>query len=253
MYTLGPPYNIKIIMVKKSSPKHPLLDIQKVTKVFGKEGAETHALRGMSCKIEQGEFVAIIGQSGSGKSTLMNIIGFLDTVTSGQYHFKGKNVTTFTDDEQAWIRNKEIGFVFQSFNLLPRTSALDNVRVPLVYAGIHEHEQLELAKEALISVGLEDRLEHKPNQLSGGQQQSVAIARALINLPSLILADEPTGNLDSESGRDVMKIFDRLNKDGNTIILVTHEPHIAAHANRVIELLDGEIVSDKKNGHKIKL
>jgi len=231
----------------KISEDIPLIDIRGVTKVYGSEGAETHALRGVDFVIHPGEFAAIIGQSGSGKSTLMNIVGFLDTVTDGQYHFAGQDVTSFTDDELALIRNKEIGFVFQSFNLLSRTSAVDNVRMPLVYAGVSEEDQIKRSEDMLAMVGLEDRFGHKPNELSGGQQQRVAIARALINNPSLILADEPTGNLDSQSGKDVMKMFDRLNSEGRTVILVTHEKNIAAHANRVIEVLDGEIISDKKN------
>ncbi|OIP81860.1 macrolide ABC transporter ATP-binding protein [Candidatus Peregrinibacteria bacterium CG22_combo_CG10-13_8_21_14_all_44_10] len=224
----------------------PLIDIRGVTKVYGASGAQTHALRGVDFVIHPGEFAAIIGQSGSGKSTLMNIIGFLDTVTDGEYHFAGQDVTSFSDEELALIRNKEIGFVFQSFNLLPRTTAVDNVRMPLAYAGVPEIEQIQRAKDILTMVGLKDRLTHMPNQLSGGQQQRVAIARALINNPSLILADEPTGNLDSQSGKDVMKIFDDLNKEGHTVILVTHEKNIAAHSNRVIEVLDGSIVSDDK-------
>ncbi len=224
----------------------PLIDIREVSKIYGtEEGAQTHALKKMSFVAHPGEFVAVIGQSGSGKSTLMNIIGFLDTVTSGDYRFAGQDVTTFEDEELALIRNKEIGFVFQSFNLLPRTTAMDNVRMPLVYAGANEEEQIKRAGKILKDVGLDDRMHHMPNQLSGGQQQRVALARALVNHPSLILADEPTGNLDTQSGKEVMKIFDGLNKDGHTIILVTHEKNIAAHANRVIEVLDGEIVSDK--------
>ena len=240
-------------MNSKKTDQKPTIEIKEVEKIYGIDGALTHALRGVSLTIHQGEFLAIIGQSGSGKSTLMNILGFLDTVTTGHYHFKGKNVTSYTEDELAQIRNKEIGFVFQSFNLLSRTSAVDNVRIPLVYAGVPEKEQIERATQALDSVGLNHRLEHMPNQLSGGQQQRVAIARALVNNPSIILADEPTGNLDSESGRDVMGIFDRLNKEGHTVILVTHEKYIADHANRVIELLDGNIVQDKINGHKRKI
>ncbi len=234
------------------SKKSLLIEVDNVVKTYGSDGVETQALRGISFKINSGEFMAIIGQSGSGKSTLMNIMGFLDTITSGRYHFKGKNVTTYSDDELALIRNKEIGFVFQSFNLLPRTTAVDNVRIPLVYAGVPEHEQIKRAKEALGSVGLDHRLEYMPNQLSGGQQQRVAIARALVNKPSLILADEPTGNLDSESGKEIMKILNSLNKDGHTIILVTHEDYIAHHTNRVIELLDGNIVKDQKKGHRSK-
>lgn len=223
----------------------PLIETKNITKSYGMDDAITHALRGISFNIHEGEFLAIMGQSGSGKSTLMNIIGFLDTVTSGTYQFKGKSVLHYNEDELAQIRNKEIGFVFQSFNLLKRTSAIDNVRVPLLYAGVGEKEQIERATQALISVGLEHRLEHMPNQLSGGQQQRVAIARALVNNPSIILADEPTGNLDSESGKDVMKIFDTLNQQGHTVILVTHEPNIAAHTRRIIELKDGEILNDR--------
>ena len=238
--------HVKICLVEST-----LIEISNVSKVYGVDGAQTHALRGVGFEIHVGEFVAIIGQSGSGKSTLMNIIGFLDTVTTGHYKFKGQNVTTFTDDQLAHIRNREIGFVFQSFNHLPRTSSLDNVRMPLVYAGVSDSEQIERGKEVLKMVGLEHRMGHMPNQLSGGQQQRVAIARALINKPSLILADEPTGNLDTESGKDVMKIFDKLNKDGHTVILVTHEKNIAAHAKRVIEVLDGRIVRDEKNGHNV--
>lgn len=231
----------------------PLIELRNAEKIYGTDGAKTHALRGVNLQIEKGEFVAIIGQSGSGKSTLMNVIGFLDTLTKGIYHFKGKSVVNFTEDELAKIRNKEIGFVFQSFNLLKRTSAMDNVRIPLVYAGVGEKEQIERATQALTDVGLENRLENMSNQLSGGQQQRVAIARALINNPSIILADEPTGNLDSASGKEIMNIFRNLNKKGHTVILVTHEKYIADHAKRVIEILDGEIIRDHKNGHKSRL
>jgi putative ABC transport system ATP-binding protein len=231
----------------------PLIELRDAEKIYGTDGAQTHALRGVNLKIEEGDFVAIIGQSGSGKSTLMNVIGCLDTLTKGVYHFKGKSVVNFTEDELARVRNKEIGFVFQSFNLLKRTSSIDNVRVPLVYAGVNDREQIERATQALTNVGLGDRLENMSNQLSGGQQQRVAIARALVNDPSIILADEPTGNLDSASGKEIMNIFKNLNKTGHTVILVTHEKEIAAHAKRVIEVLDGDIVSDKKNGHKNRL
>ncbi|MBU1018739.1 MAG: ABC transporter ATP-binding protein [Patescibacteria group bacterium] len=232
--------------MSKISENIPLMDIREVKKIYGEGEYRTEALRGVSFTIHPGEFVAIIGHSGSGKSTLMNIIGFLDTVTSGQYHFAGQDVTTFTEDDLAGIRNKEVGFVFQSFNLLPRTSAVDNVRLPLVYAGVSDHEQIERAQKALTMVGLHDKFENAPNQLSGGQQQRVAIARALINNPSLILADEPTGNLDTASSRDIMKILDKLNKDGHTIVMVTHEKNIAAHAGRVLEVSDGQIISDHR-------
>lgn len=238
--------------MSKISENIPLIDMRKVKKVYGNTGYKTEALRGVDFIIHPGEFVAIIGHSGSGKSTLMNIIGFLDIVTSGDYHFAGQDVTTFTDDDLAAIRNKEVGFVFQSFNLLPRTNSVDNVRLPLVYAGVSEHEQVERAEKALDLVGLSDKYESAPNQLSGGQQQRVAIARALINNPSLILADEPTGNLDTSSSKEIMKILDKLNREGHTIVMVTHEKNIAAHAGRVIEVSDGQIISDKKNGHKFK-
>ncbi|OGJ48171.1 macrolide ABC transporter ATP-binding protein, partial [Candidatus Peregrinibacteria bacterium RIFOXYA2_FULL_41_18] len=222
-----------------------LIELKDIYKIYGSDGAETHALSGATFKIHKGEFVAIIGHSGSGKSTLMNIIGFLDTVTRGEYFFEDKNVTSYTEDELASIRNKEIGFVFQSFNLLPRTTAVDNVRVPLIYAGVPDKEQVDRSIEALKSVGLENRLNHVPNQLSGGQQQRVAIARALINNPSIILADEPTGNLDSKSGVEIMKIFKNLNDEGHTVILITHERNVAVQAKRIIEIADGKIISDK--------
>lgn len=199
----------------------------------------------MDLSIYPGEYVALMGPSGSGKSTLMNIIGALDTPTSGSYYLKGSNVSEMEDDELAGIRNKEIGFVFQTFNLLPKLTALENVALPLVYAGVPRKERMQRAKEALENVGLGDRLDHKPNQLSGGQRQRVAIARALVNHPSIILADEPTGNLDSKSSEEIMRLFDRLHEEGNTIILVTHEPDIAEHSKRLIKLFDGKIVSDE--------
>ncbi|HCW32852.1 TPA: macrolide ABC transporter ATP-binding protein [Candidatus Peregrinibacteria bacterium] len=224
-----------------------MIELKNVKKIYGLEGAETTALKDISFSINSGEFIAIIGHSGSGKSTLMNIIGFLDTVSHGNYYFKGENITNFNENQLAEIRNKEIGFVFQSFNLLARTTALDNVKMPLIYANVPESQQNERAQKMLIMMGLEHRLHHMPNQLSGGQQQRVAISRALINQPSLILADEPTGNLDSHSGDEVMKIFNRLNKEeGHTIILVTHEKNIAAHAERIITILDGKIISDER-------
>jgi len=211
-------------------------------------GTETvRAVRSISIDINKNEYVAIMGPSGSGKSTMMNIIGCLDTPTKGQYILNNKDVSQLNDDELAGIRNEEIGFVFQTFNLLPRYSALENVALPLIYAGYKKEERLAKAKETLISVGLEDRITHKPNELSGGQRQRVAIARALVNSPSIILADEPTGNLDSKTSADILHLFDNIHKQGNTIILVTHEEDIAMHAHRIIRLKDGEIESDELN------
>ncbi len=214
------------------------------TYVMGEE--EIHALRGVSIEIESGEYVAIMGPSGSGKSTLMNLIGCLDTPSKGSYLLNGKEVAEMNDDELARIRNEEIGFVFQTFNLLPRATALHNVELPLVYAGISGKERLEKAKLALDKVELMSRATHRPNELSGGQRQRVAIARALVNNPSILLADEPTGNLDSKTGNEIMGVFDRLHQSGNTIILVTHEPDIAAYAHRVIHIRDGQVENDAK-------
>jgi len=205
------------------------------------------ALRGVSTSIRRNEYVAIMGPSGSGKSTLMNIVGCLDTPTSGEYVLNGKDVSKMTDDKLAGIRNKEIGFVFQTFNLLPRYTALENVMLPLIYAGIPKSERLERANIVLDSVGLSDRKTHKPNELSGGQRQRVAVARALVNHPSIILADEPTGNLDSKTSVEIMKLIDEIHKKGNTIILVTHEEDIARYAHRIIRLIDGKVASDKIN------
>lgn len=205
-----------------------------------------HALSGVSFEIKRNEYVAIIGPSGSGKSTLMNLIGCLDSPTRGEYWLNGKNVAQMDDDELAMIRNREIGFVFQTFNLLPRATALHNVELPLIYNGTPAARRLELAKKALESVELGNRMGHKPNELSGGQRQRVAIARALVNTPSLILADEPTGNLDSKTSDEIMQLFENLHARGNTIILVTHEPDIAAHAHRVISIRDGKISKDEK-------
>ncbi|MEI6589739.1 MAG: ABC transporter ATP-binding protein [Verrucomicrobiota bacterium] len=208
-------------------------------------GTETiHALRGISLKIHRNEYLAIMGPSGSGKSTLMNMLGCLDTPTAGRYEFNGKNVAAMVDDELADIRNREIGFVFQTFNLLPRSDALRNVELPLIYAGIPSAQRRERAQQVLEEVGLGNRMHHKPNELSGGQRQRVAIARALVNKPSIILADEPTGNLDSQTGIEIMALFEELYKLGNTIIVVTHEEDIARHARRVVRLRDGLIESD---------
>jgi putative ABC transport system ATP-binding protein len=206
---------------------------------------QVHALQGITLRIKHNEYVAIMGPSGSGKSTLMNLIGCLDTPSKGQYWLNGHLVSELNDDELARIRNKEIGFVFQTFNLLARASALHNVELPLIYNGTHAAERLERAKAALRAVNLEERMNHKPNELSGGQRQRVAIARALINRPSIILADEPTGNLDSKTGDEIMALFDQLHSRGNTIVLVTHEPDIAEYAHRVVHIRDGKIFSDQ--------
>ena len=224
-----------------------LISIKDMTKTYQVGTQEVHALRGVSLSIEKGEYVSIMGTSGSGKSTLMNMIGGLDTPTSGQYTLNGQEVSELDDDRLATIRNKEIGFVFQTFNLLQRNTALDNVCLPLIYAGVPKHERVERARNMLTSVGLEDRLDHKPNEMSGGQRQRVAVARALVNNPSLLLADEPTGNLDSKISEDVMKLFAKIHKDGNTLIVVTHEEDIALHAHRIIRLIDGKIASDEIN------
>ncbi len=214
------------------------------TYVMGAE--EVHALRGVSFDVQRGEYLAIMGPSGSGKSTLMNLIGCLDTPTSGQYWLNSKLVSEMDDDELAHIRNKEIGFVFQTFNLLPRATALHNVELPLIYNGTPRKERLEMARVALERVDLADRMNHKPNELSGGQRQRVAIARALVNNPSILLADEPTGNLDSQTSEEIMRFFGELNLQGNTIILVTHEHDIAEHAHRVLHILDGRINLDER-------
>ena len=216
------------------------------TYVMGDE--EIHALRGVSFEIQRNEYVAIIGPSGSGKSTLMNLIGCLDTPSKGEYWLNSKMVSQMDDDELAHIRNKEIGFVFQTFNLLPRATALHNVELPLIYNGTPSSRRIEMAKKALESVDLGQRMSHKPNELSGGQRQRVAIARALVNNPSIILADEPTGNLDSKTSEEIMQLLDTLHKRGNTIIVVTHEHDIAAHAHRVISILDGQISKDELTG-----
>ena len=203
------------------------------------------ALDGVDLSINNNEYLSIMGPSGSGKSTMMNMIGCLDSPSSGLYEFEGEKVHIMDDSQLASIRNRKIGFVFQTFNLLPKASALHNVEIPLVYANIKKEKRLEMASNALISVGLEDRMHHRPNELSGGQRQRVAIARALVNEPSIILADEPTGNLDSKSGHEIMRIFDELHRSGNTIILVTHEDDIAKYSNRIVRLLDGKVVSDE--------
>ena len=203
-------------------------------------------LKGIDLDIERGEYVALMGPSGSGKSTLMNLLGCLDTPTGGTYELNGKDVSNMSDDELAEIRNKEIGFVFQTFNLLPRTTALDNVALPMVYAGSSKNARVERAEQVLTDVGLADRMDHKPNQLSGGQRQRVAVGRALVNKPSIILADEPTGNLDSKTSLEIMGLFDEIHKQGNTVIIVTHEEDIAEHAHRVIRLRDGVVESDKR-------
>ena len=222
-----------------------VIKTEELAKVYEMGAEQVHALRGVNLEIRKGEYVAIMGPSGSGKSTLMNLIGCLDTPTKGLYYLNGKLVSDMEDDELARIRNKEIGFVFQTFNLLARASALHNVELPLIYAGIGASERLERAKATLRSVDLEQRMHHKPNELSGGQRQRVAIARALVNRPSILLADEPTGALDTKTGNEIMALFERLYLEGNTIVLVTHEPDIAMHAQRIIHIRDGKVDRDE--------
>ena len=221
-----------------------VIKIEGVTKLYQMGDETIRALRGVALEIRRNEYLAIMGPSGSGKSTLMNMLGCLDTPTAGHYDFNGKNVAHMVDDELADIRNREIGFVFQTFNLLPRSDALHNVELPLIYAGVPRHERLERARQALENVGLGERMHHRPNELSGGQRQRVAIARALVTRPSIILADEPTGNLDSKTGVEIMALFEQLYEQGNTIIVVTHEEDIARHARRIVRLRDGLIESD---------
>lgn len=222
----------------------PLIKITNIKRNFSLGNETVYVLKGIDLEIQKGEYVALMGPSGSGKSTLMNLLGCLDTPTSGTYILNGKDVSQMQDDELAEIRNKEIGFVFQTFNLLPRTTALDNVALPMIYAGYGKTERIKRATEVLQQVNLSDRMDHQPNQLSGGQRQRVAVARALVNKPSIILADEPTGNLDSKTSVEIMKLFGDIHAQGNTVILVTHEEDIAAYAHRVIRLRDGLIESD---------
>lgn len=223
----------------------PLINVEGITKIYQVGEQEVRALNGVDLTINRGEYVALMGPSGSGKSTLMNVLGCLDTPTDGKYVLNGKEVDSLTDDELAEIRNQEIGFVFQTFNLLPRYSSLENVALPMIYGGYTKAERDERGREVLAQVGLGDRIDHKPNELSGGQRQRVAVARALVNRPSIILADEPTGNLDTKTSHGIMKLFDEIHKQGNTIILVTHEEDIAAHTRRIIRLRDGVVESDE--------
>ena len=230
-----------------------LISLTNIKRHYDVGGEIVRALDGVDLKIQQNEYISIMGPSGSGKSTIMNMIGCLDTPTEGTYEFGGELVHEMDDDQLASIRNRKIGFVFQTFNLLPKATALRNVEVPLIYSNIPKDDRLEMANSALVSVGLGDRVDHKPNELSGGQRQRVAIARALVNDPSIILADEPTGNLDSKSGIEIMKILDQLHSKGNTIILVTHEQQIARHANRIITIFDGRVKKDLRNSDEVEV
>jgi putative ABC transport system ATP-binding protein len=227
------------------SPNGHLIEMRDLVKIYKVGSEQVHALRGLNLAIGSNEYLAIMGPSGSGKSTLMNLIGCLDTPTSGDYYLAGENVARLSDGRLAEIRNQRIGFVFQTFNLLPRATALHNVELPLIYAGMKASVRHRKAKEALAVVGLDDRMHHRPNELSGGQRQRVAIARALVTNPSIILADEPTGNLDTKTGAEIMKIFDQIYDAGNTIVLVTHEEDIARHTGRIVRLRDGQIESDE--------
>jgi putative ABC transport system ATP-binding protein len=224
----------------------PVLELTDVTKVYGEGDAEVRALDGVSLTVESGDYVAIMGASGSGKSTLMNIIGALDTVTDGTYRLDGIDVASLNDDALSIVRNRKVGFVFQSFNLIPRTTAIANVELPLMYRGVRRGERKRRAQEALAAVGLTDRMDHRPNELSGGQQQRVAFARALVTEPALLLADAPTGNLDSRSTKDVLALLDGIHDLGRTIVLITHEDEVAAHAKRVITLMDGRVTEDRR-------
>ena len=230
-----------------------IIDIRNLQKVYVMGDNQVNALQSVTLAITKNEYVALMGPSGSGKSTLMNLIGCLDSPSGGEYYLNNKLVSSMSDSELAQVRNKEIGFVFQTFNLLPRLSALENVALPLVYAGWNRTQRMERAEEILEAVGLKERMEHKPNELSGGQRQRVAVARALVNNPSIILADEPTGNLDTKTSYEIMELFEEIHAAGNTIILVTHEADIAAHAHRIVRLRDGLVESDQSNGQIVKL
>jgi putative ABC transport system ATP-binding protein len=233
--------------------QQPIISTRQLRKIYIMGATQVNALQSVDIDINKNEYVALMGPSGSGKSTLMNLLGCLDSPSSGEYWLNGTNVSTMTDGDLAEVRNKEIGFVFQTFNLLPRLSALENVALPLVYAGYSKHDRLERAREVMAAVGLGDRVDHKPNELSGGQRQRVAIARALVNNPSIILADEPTGNLDTKTSQEIMGIFEEIHQQGNTIILVTHEADIALHAHRIVRLRDGLVETDTRNENIVSL